>query len=45
MFFHLDHQRKAGSTVRLRGPAQVVSAGPGGTDPADALNLQSICSY
>ena len=40
--FSLDHQRKAGSIVRLRGPAQVVSAGPGGTDPADALNLQSF---
>ena len=40
--FSFDHQRKAGSTVRLRGPAQVVSAGPGGTDPADALNLQSF---
>ena len=40
--FSLDHQRKAGSIVRLRGPAQVVSAGPGGTNPADALNLQSF---
>jgi len=40
--FSFDHQRKAGSIVRLRGPVQVVSAGPGGTDPADALNLQSF---
>ena len=40
--FSLDHQRKAGSIVRLRGPAQVVSAGPGGSNPADALNLQSF---
>ena len=40
--FSLDHQRKAGSIVRLRGPAQVVSPGPGGNDPADLLNLQSF---
>ena len=40
--YSLDHQRKAGSVVRLRGPAQVVSPGPGGENPADALNLQSF---
>ena len=40
--YSFDHQRKAGSVVRLRGPAQVVSAGPGGENPADALNLQSF---
>ena len=37
--YALDHQRKAGSTVRLRGPAQVTTAGSGG---ADALNLQQF---
>ena len=40
--YSLDHQRAAGSKVRLRGPAQVVSSGPGGEDQADALNLQSF---
>ena len=40
--FSLDHQRKAQSIVRLRGPAHVVSPGPGGNDPADLLNLQSF---
>ena len=40
--YSLDHQRAAGSKVRLRGPAQVVSSGPGGPNPADALNLQSF---
>ena len=40
--FSFDHQRKAASIVRLRGPAQVVSAGPGGTNPEDLLNLQSF---
>ena len=40
--YSLDHQRKSGSVIRLRGPAQVVSAGPGGENPADALNLQSF---
>ncbi len=35
--YSVDHQRKAGSTVRLRGPAQVTTVGSGG---ADALNLQ-----
>jgi len=37
--YSLDHQRKAGSTVRLRGPAQVTTAGSGG---GDALNLQQF---
>ena len=37
--YSLDHQRAAGSKVRLRGPAQVTSAGSGG---ADTLNLQSF---
>jgi hypothetical protein len=40
--YSLDHQRKADSKVRLRGPAQVVSAGPGGANPGDLLNLQSF---
>ena len=40
--YSLDHQRAAGSKVRLRGPAQVVSSGPGGPNPADALNLQQF---
>jgi len=40
--YSLDHQRAAGSKVRLRGPAQVVSSGPGGDDQADLLNLQSF---
>ena len=42
--YSLDHQRKADSKVRLRGPARVFEAGPGGTDPADALNLQQFAS-
>ena len=37
--YSVDHQRAAGSKVRLRGPAQVTSAGSGG---ADTLNLQSF---
>ena len=40
--YSLDHQRAAESKVRLRGPAQVVSSGPGGANPADLLNLQSF---
>ena len=40
--YSVDHQRAAGSKVRLRGPAQVVSSGPGGPNPADALNLQQF---
>ena len=37
--YSVDHQRAAGSKVRLRGPAQVTSVGSGG---ADKLNLQSF---
>ena len=37
--YSVDHQRVAGSKVRLRGPAQVTSVGSGG---ADKLNLQSF---
>ena len=37
--YSVDHQRAAGSKVRLRGPAQVTSVGSGG---ADTLNLQSF---
>ena len=37
--FSEDHQRKAGSTVRFRGPPEVITAGTGG---ADAYNLQSF---
>ena len=37
--YSVNHQRTAGSKVRLRGPAQVTSAGSGG---ADTLNLQSF---
>ena len=40
--YSVDHQRAAGSKVRSRGPAQVVSSGPGGPNPADALNLQQF---
>jgi len=36
-----DHQRSAGDIVRLRGPAQVTSAGSGG---ADATNLQQFAN-
>jgi hypothetical protein len=39
--YSLDHQRTAGSKVRLRGPAQVITSGTGG---ADALNLQSFAA-
>ena len=37
--YSVDHQRTAGSTVRLRGPAQVTTVGSGGPD---ALNLQQF---
>ena len=37
--YSVDHQRSTGDTVRLRGPAQVTSAGSGG---ADATNLQAF---
>ena len=40
--FSENHQRAAGSIVRFRGPPQVTSAGPGGSDPADLRNLQSF---
>ena len=43
--YSLDHQRAAGSKVRLRGPAQVVSSGPGGPNQADAIKFTIICSY
>jgi len=39
--YSLDHQRSAGDIVRLRGPAQVTSAGSGG---ADATNLQAFAN-
>jgi hypothetical protein len=39
-----DHQRKAGDVVRFRGPPEVISAGPGGADPADARNLQAFAN-
>jgi len=42
--FSEDHQRAAGSTVRFRGPPQVTSAGPGGSDPADLRNLQAFAN-
>ena len=37
--YSVDHQRSTGDTVKLRGPAQVTSAGSGG---ADATNLQAF---
>ena len=37
--YSVDHQRSTGDVVRLRGPAQVTSAGSGG---ADATNLQAF---
>ena len=39
--YSVDHQRSTGDTVRLRGPAQVTSAGSGG---ADATNLQAFAN-
>ena len=30
--------------MRLRGPAQVITSGPGGANPADALNLQQFAA-
>ena len=42
--FSEDHQRAANSVVRFRGSPQVTSAGPGGTDPADARNLQAFAN-
>ena len=41
MFFLENHQRAAGSTVRFRGPPQVISAGSGGQD---AKNLQAFAN-
>ena len=40
--YSLDHQRKADSKVRLRGPVQVIQAGPGGDNQADLLNLKQF---
>ena len=37
--YSVDHQRKTGDIVRLRGAAQVTTAGSGG---ADATNLQAF---
>ena len=42
--FSEDHQRAAGSTVRFRGPPLVTSAAPGGDNPDDLKNLQSIAT-
>jgi hypothetical protein len=42
--FSEDHQRSAGDIVRFRGNPQVTSAGPGGSDPADAKNLQAFAT-
>jgi hypothetical protein len=42
--FSEDHQRSAGDIVRFRGNPQVTSAGPGGSDPADAKNLQAFAN-
>ena len=39
--YSVDHQRLAGSKVRLRGSPQVIAAGTGG---ADTLNLQSFAA-
>ena len=39
--YSVDHQRLAGSVVRLRGSPQVIAAGTGG---ADTLNLQSFAA-
>ena len=39
--YSVDHQRSTGDIVRLRGPAQVTSAGSGG---ADATNLQAFAN-
>jgi len=39
--YSVDHQRKTGDIVRLRGAAQVASAGSGG---ADATNLQAFAT-
>ena len=39
--FSENHQRAAGSTVRFRGPPQVISAGSGGQD---AKNLQAFAT-
>lgn len=39
-----DHQRAAGSIVRFRGSPQVISAGPGGSNPDDVKNLQAFAN-
>jgi hypothetical protein len=39
-----DHQRKNLSTVRLRGAPLAISAGPGGSDPADNRNMQQFAT-
>ena len=40
--YSVDHQRKTGDIVRLRGAAQVTTAGSGG---ADATNLHSFSNH
>ena len=39
-----DHQRKNLSKVRLRGAPLATSAGPGGANPADNINMQQFAT-
>ena len=42
--YSVDHQRKTGDKVRLRGAPVVTASGPGGSDPADNRNMQQFAT-
>jgi len=42
--YSVDHQRKTGDKVRLRGAPVVTANGPGGSDPADNRNMQQFAT-
>ena len=43
--YSVDHQRSTGDTVRLRGPAQVTSAGSGGADATNRQAFRNIATF
>ena len=42
--YSVDHQRKTGDKVRLRGTPVVTASGPGGSDPAANRNMQQFAT-
>ena len=42
--YSVDHQRKTGDKVRLRGTPVVTASGPGGSAPADNRNMQQFAT-